>query len=105
MATKILEETFQQAYEGLVESDRDMPVGLPISAYSEHDYGPVIYQKGPLYFHALRREVGNRDFEEILRAYFARNRYAVATPEDWLATVEAITGDEHRAIYERWIER
>jgi hypothetical protein len=105
LATELLEGVFQQAYERLVESDRDMPVGLPIAAYSEHDYGPVVYQKGPLYFHALRREVGDRDFEEILRTYFARNRYAVATPEDWLAAVEAVTGDEHRAIYERWIER
>jgi hypothetical protein len=105
MAAELLEGTFQQAYESLVESDRDMPVGLPIAAYSEQDYGPVVYQKGPLYFHALRREVGDASFWEILRTYFARNRYGVATPEDWLAAVEAVTGDEHRAIYERWIER
>lgn len=105
MAAELLEGTFQQAYESLVESDRDMPVGLSIAAYSEQDYGPVVYQKGPLYFHALRREVGDANFREILRTYFARNRYAIATPEDWLAAVAAVTGDEHRAIYERWIER
>jgi hypothetical protein len=105
LAAELLEGIFQQAYEKLVESDRDMPVGLPIAAYSEQDYGPVVYQKGPLYFHALRREVGDVNFWEILRTYFAHNRYAVATPEDWLAAVEMVTGDEHRAIYERWIER
>ncbi len=105
MAVELLEGIFQQAYEKLVESGRDAPAGLPIAAYSKQDYGPVVYQKGPLYFHALRRKVGDTDFWEILQTYFTRNRYAIATPEDWLAVVEAVTGDEHRAIYEQWIER
>ncbi len=104
LAAELLDQVFQQPYEELVESGRDAPVGLPVAAYSGRDYGPVVYQKGPLYFHALRQEVGDESFWAILQAYFARNRYGVATPESWLAAVEAVTGDEHRALYEQWIE-
>ena len=103
LAAELLEQVFQRPYEELVKSGRDAPVGLPVAAYSGEDYGPVVYRKGPLYFHALRQEVGDEDFWAILQMYFTLNRYDVATPEDWLAAVEAVTGNEHRAIYERWI--
>jgi hypothetical protein len=103
LAAALVEQVFQRPYAELVESDRDAPAGLPVAAYSGEDYGPVVYRKGPLYFHALRQEVGEEDFWAILQAYFAHHRYGVATPEDWLATVEAVAGDAHRSLYERWI--
>jgi len=28
----------------------------------------------------------------------------VATPEDWLAAVKAVTGQEYRILYEQWIQ-
>lgn len=102
-AATLVDQVFQQTYEDLVSSNRDALVGLPVAAYSGEDYGPVVYQKGPLYFHALRQEVGDEDFWAILQTYFTRNRYDIARPEDWLSAVEAVTGDEHRALYEEWI--
>ena len=86
-----------------MESGRDVPAGLPVAACGGADYGTVVYRKGPLYFHALRQEVGDEPFWGILQTYFARNRYGVATPEKWLAAVETVTGDEQRALYEQWI--
>ncbi len=103
LAAELLEQVFRQPYEELVGSGRDAPAGLPVAAYSGEDYGTVVYRKGPLYFHALRQEVEDENFWAILQTYFVRNRYGVATPEDWLAAVEAVTGDEHRALYEQWI--
>jgi aminopeptidase N len=103
-AAGLLERYFQDPYEALKEKGRDVPAGLPIAAYSDEDYGAVVYGKGPLYFHALRQKVGEGKFWEILQTYFARHRYGVATPEDWLAAVKAVTGQEYRALYEQWIQ-
>ena len=103
VAAALVEQVFQQPYEELMASGRDAPVGLPVAAYSGEDYGPVVYRKGPLYFHALRDEVGDADFRAILQTYFTLNRYAVVMPDNWLAAVKAVTGDEHRALYEQWI--
>ena len=103
VAARLVDQVFRRPYEELVETGRDAPAGLPVAAYSGEDYGPLVYQKGPLYFHALRQEVGDENFQAILQAYFAHNRYGVATPEEWLATVEAVAGDEYRGLYDRWI--
>ncbi|HEY72853.1 MAG: hypothetical protein B6I35_04845 [Anaerolineaceae bacterium 4572_32.2] len=103
LAADLVDEVFRQPYEGLVESGRDAPAGMPVAAYDADDYGTVVYRKGPLYFHELRREVGDEDFGAIVQTYFNHNRYAVARPEDWLTAVESVTGDEHHALYEQWI--
>jgi len=103
-AAALLQRFFQRPYEALKEDGRDMPAGLPVAAYSDEDYGAVVYGKGPLYFHALRQEVGDDQFWTILQAYFSRHRYGVATPEDWLAAVKAVTGQKYRALYEQWIQ-
>jgi aminopeptidase N len=103
VAADIVEMNFEQAHRDLIESGNDMPVGLPVAAYSPALYSPVVYQKGPLYFHSLRETVGDEAFLAILRAYFSRNRYGVATPEDLLTAVKIVSGDEHRSLYEQWI--
>ncbi len=103
VAEALLERMFQRPYEDLKKSGEDLPAGLPVAAYEEKDYGRVVYRKGPLYFHALRQEVGDENFSDILRTYFASHRYGVATAEDWLAAVETVVGDEQRALYDYWI--
>jgi len=102
-AERLVERLFQEAYEQLQETGRDQPVGLPVASYSRDNYGLVVYQKGALYFHQLREEVGLDTFWEILQTYYEQNRYRIAEPEDWLTAVEAVTGSEHRALYKQWI--
>ena len=79
------------------------PVGLPVASYSRRNYAPVVYQKGPLYFHDLRLQVGEDAFWEILRTYFERHRYGIARPQDWLAAVESETGSPYQSLYDEWI--
>lgn len=102
-ADEILKGDFQAAYDRLVDEGNDMPAGLPVAAYPRDLYSPVVYRKGALYFHALRQRVGDENFFAILRAYYRRHRYGIATPDSFLATVKAVTGSEHRDLYERWI--
>ncbi|MCX7855876.1 MAG: M1 family metallopeptidase, partial [Anaerolineae bacterium] len=102
-AADILKNDFQANYDRLIDEGNDMPAGLPVAAYPRDLYSPVVYRKGALYFHALRGRVGDEDFLAILRAYYRRHRYGIATPDSFLATVKAVTGSEHRDLYERWI--
>jgi aminopeptidase N len=102
-AEVILENVFRRPYQSLLENERDMPAGLPVAAYSEELYGPVVYGKGPLFFHALREQVGDELFTEILRAYYERYRYGVAYPRDLLDVAEEVSGQEVDPLYEEWI--
>ena len=103
VASRLLESVFRRPYEQLQEAGNDKPAGLPVAAYDRSEYGPIVYQKGPLYFHELRQQVGEDAFWEILQRYFDQNRYRIATPEDWLTAVEAVTGEPYRDLYENWI--
>ncbi len=102
-AADILKNDFQATYDRLTEEGNDMPAGLPVAAYPRDLYSPVVYRKGALYFHALRGRVGDEAFFAILRAYYRRHRYGIATPDSFLTTVKTVTGNEHRDLYERWI--
>ncbi len=102
-ADAILESEFQRTYESLLWRGRDMPAGLHAEAYPSSLYWDVVYDKGALYFHNLRETVGDDAFFTILQTYFQRYRYEIATPEDFLAVVEDVTGDAQRDLYNEWI--
>jgi aminopeptidase N len=102
-AASVLRTEFIQTHERLVRSGRDLPVGLPASAYGSSLYWQVVYDKGALYFHELRQAVGDDAFFEILKAHYTQHRYGIATPESFLDVVESVTGDRYLGIFEEWI--
>jgi hypothetical protein len=101
-AAGILQE-FLQTYRDLVRAGRDRPAGLSAASYDSSLYWDIVYRKGALYFHSLREAVGDEAFFDILRAYYDRHRYQIATPESFLETVEDVTGDRYIGLYEQWI--
>ncbi len=102
-ARAILQQEFEGSYQSVLRQGRDMPAGLPSDAYPPDLYWKIVYDKGALYFHALREAVGDEAFFEILQTYYQRHRYEIATPEMFLDAIETVTGDQHRDIYEKWI--
>jgi aminopeptidase N len=102
-AQAVLQSAFQGPYRRIQEDKQDMAVGLPVDAYSEGLYGAVVYAKGPLFFDALRQEVGDEVFQEILRTYFEKHRYGVAYPVDLVAVAEETSGQDLDALYDQWI--
>ena len=63
------------------------------------------YQKGGWFLHMLRREIGDDDFFESIRHYYARHRDATATTADFRTSVEEITGTDLAAFFEQWLRR
>jgi aminopeptidase N len=102
-AAGILRGEFLQTHQSLIRRGRDMPAGLAAAAYGPELYWQVVYDKGALYFHELRQVVGDEPFFEILRTYYSRHRYRIATPESFLDVVESVTGDRHQDVFEKWI--
>ncbi len=102
-ATKVREIEFNQTHRRLKRYGHDMPAGLPTSAYGASLYWDVVYDKGALYFHALREAVGDKVFFEILQTYYVRHRYQIATASDFLKVVQDVAGDPHQELFETWI--
>ncbi len=98
---KIFEYFFTGPYEAAGE-EKDLPIGLPVKDYDESTYGAIVYGKGPLFFDALRKEVGDEQFFRILRVYFTRYRYRTAAPVDFLRVATEVTGKNLKPLFDRW---
>jgi aminopeptidase N len=83
-------------------------VGLPVAAYSEGGlypgtYGSIVYGRGPLFFEALRDEMGHEAFDAFLRDYYQSHRWGIATTESLRALAEQHCGCDLEALFEDWV--
>ncbi len=102
-AQSALAEYFESPYRQIVEEGRDAAVAQPVAAFSAEDYGPLVYGKGPLFFHALRQKVGDETYFAIMREYLRQHRYQIATPESFMRVAESVSGHDFDAIYKQWL--
>jgi hypothetical protein len=102
-AETFVQDYFVHNYEEIVAAGRDEIVGRPVADFSAEQYGPIVYVKGPLFFHYLRQQVGDETFFAILHTYFQRYRYGIATPEGFLAVANQVSGQDITPLYEKWI--
>lgn len=64
---------------------------------------PGVYQRGALTLHALRLEVGDSAFFDILHAYTARYAYGNASTADFIRIAEEISGQNLGGFFEAWL--
>lgn len=103
VGNRILDSVFQGPYNDIKKNNQDKPAGLPVLDYSEKQYSDIVYGKGPLFFDAVRTQVGDETFFKFLQSYYQRYKYQIAKPEDMLATMEQVSGQNLDAIYRQWI--
>jgi aminopeptidase N len=69
----------------------------------DHLFNPSVYFRGALTLHALRLEVGDDDFFEIMRVYCERYRYGNVHTADFIAVAEEIGGQELNDLFDSWL--
>ncbi len=80
-----------------------IPIGKSVGAYDEDAYSAIVYGRGPLFFEALRQELGDKPFEEFLRAYVAAFAWEEAAPQDLQRMAEAQCGCDLSALFNEWV--
>lgn len=103
VAQSILEDSFEGWYKSLSQEDQNRAIGLPVASYPESLYGPIVYGKGPLFFHAIRLQVGDDIFFKILQTYLEQYQYHVAYPQDWMDIAEDLSGQDLGDLYQEWV--
>lgn len=61
-----------------------------------------VYDKGQLALHALRRQIGDEDFDEVLRSWTTTHRGGNASWPEFEAHVEQVSGQDLDAFYAAW---
>lgn len=62
-----------------------------------------VYLQGAWTLHALRLEVGDAVFFDILRAYYDRYQYSNASTADFIAVAEEVSGQDLTALFDAWL--
>lgn len=66
-------------------------------------FDPSVYRRGALTLHALRLEVGDEVFFDILRTWLDRFGGGVASTDDFVALSEEISGIDLDAFFDGWL--
>lgn len=67
------------------------------------DYGPIVYSKGSLVLNEIRKEVGDELFFNIIRTYYDKYKFKIATTEDFIEVCEDISGKELDELFNQWL--
>ena len=70
----------------------------------EH-YQAIVYEKGAMVLHMLRRTIGDEHFMNALSNFCRENAGWLVTTEDFEAAVETVTGREMDWFFDQWIRR
>jgi hypothetical protein len=57
----------------------EIPVGLPVGAYGDGEYGAIVYGRGPLFVEALAEAMGQDTFDVFLRDYYQSQVWGIGT--------------------------
>jgi aminopeptidase N len=80
-----------------------IPIGLPVAGYTGGDYGAIVYGRGPLFFLALKAEMGSDSFDAFLKEYTETNSWGIATPQGMQALAEKQCSCKLDALFKEWV--
>jgi aminopeptidase N len=63
----------------------------------------LTYLRGAFLFHALRVEIGDQPFRDVLREFIQRNLHDTALVEDPQAITEEISGQDLDQFFTAWV--
>jgi aminopeptidase N len=96
---------FRGSLEGRWESvgNAAIPIGLPVADYDGPEYGAIVYGRGPLFFDALRTEMGTEKFDAFLKDYTESLSWGIATPEFLQSQAEEHCACDLDALFDEWV--
>ena len=96
-----LDEWIRAVYAFVLDERESMsPPGEPPA---DALFNPGVYYWGALGLHALRLEVGDEVFFQILRTYHERYKDGNARTADFVAVAEEVSGKELSAFFDSWL--
>lgn len=94
-------DSFEQRWQRV--EGRPIPIGLPLDAYTETEYGAIVYGRGPLFLAALEERMGEEVFARFMRTYFDRFRWRVAKGIDFQELAEETCGCSLGDLFSTWV--
>jgi aminopeptidase N len=84
----------------VVNEEAPPPPGNPPA---DNLFNPGVYLRGGLTLHALRQQVGDAAFFNILKTYAERYKYGNASTNDFIALSEEVSGQKLEELFDAWL--
>ncbi len=96
---------FRQSLEGRwQQSDRpNLPIGLPVSAYTSVEYGAIVYGRGALFFDALAQRLGPANMDGFLADYVHTFQWKNATTAGLKQVAEQHCACDLSSLFQQWV--
>lgn len=96
-----LQEWVRNLYHGAVVMREQLPP--PGRPPADNLFNWSVYNWGALSLHALRLEVGDEVFFDILRTYYERFQDSNATTADFIAVTGEVSGQDWEPFFDKWL--
>ena len=80
-----------------------IPIGKPAREYSSDEYGPIIYGRAPFFFMALRDQIGETTFDQLLRDYADTYRWSISDTQAFKDLAEHNCACDLTPLFEEWV--
>jgi aminopeptidase N len=100
----VIDNFFFGPYERAKKEGNDQSVIGPVLDFTESEYSTFVYGKGPLFFNALRQEVGDETYFKIMQTYYAEHKYKVVHSDDLFEVIERVSGRSVAPLRETWLQ-
>ena len=81
----------------------NIPIGLPVSAYVDREYGAIVYGRGAFFFEALAEQMGTDAFDAFLLEYTQAHEWGIASPESLRTLAEKHCDCDLEDLFVEWV--
>lgn len=87
----------------------DRPIATSLLEFDDAvTYSGIVYGKGGLFLHQLRKTIGDEQFLGLLQSYYAQFKYQVVRPNDFYTAMLNAVGDPKQKqaaarLYDEWV--
>ncbi|HEX7541872.1 MAG TPA: M1 family metallopeptidase [Anaerolineales bacterium] len=84
-------------------TDENIPIGLPVSAYTSEGYVAIVYGRGPFFLLALRDRMGQETFDQFMSDYTQSYEWTIATTADFKQVAEQTCNCDLTPLFDEWV--
>jgi hypothetical protein len=81
----------------------NIPIGQPVSAYTQKEYGAIIYGRGAIFFVKLEDQIGTDEIDQFLLAYSDKYKWKIASSVELEADLEESCDCQLDSTFQEWI--
>ncbi|WP_395104364.1 M1 family metallopeptidase [Actinomadura sp. SCN-SB] len=95
----------QQSFDEIYATPADDDLWKPLTADPGRDniFHPTVYDRGAMTVHALRLEIGEKDFARLIKEWPTRNRGKTFTTREFIRFAEDLSGERLDDLFRKWV--